>query len=185
MKKRTVSDEAIAEAFAKRCHKCRYRGAESKTQCCDYILHTGHMRGCSVSDCDKFVRGDRMKVGEPPNSPIQRKRRKIRKHAGRKTAEHEKVKPEPKPNRKRLRGRKKEAVTKIGELIDAYCDTHEISAADFAKSIYTHFSSVSNWRRGYNLPGESAMVRMSEVMGISVDEIKAAVNADHGAKAKL
>lgn len=36
----------------KRCKQCVYFSA--LTQTCDYILVTGHSRGCDAAECDKF-----------------------------------------------------------------------------------------------------------------------------------
>ena len=47
------------ETVTKNCrHRtCAYRGKIGSTPCCDYILTTGHVRGCSIGKCDKYKRG--------------------------------------------------------------------------------------------------------------------------------
>ena len=43
---------------SKKCRTCQYRETDSKKGNCDYIGKTGHRRGCSSTDCDKYVKGD-------------------------------------------------------------------------------------------------------------------------------
>lgn len=42
-----------------RCSTCMYRAGKSEPNGCDYILITGHSRGCSVEECDKHERQPR------------------------------------------------------------------------------------------------------------------------------
>lgn len=46
------------------CKTCRYRGIENGkvTNGCDYIEMEKHSRGCSVEECDKYVKGRRKKA---------------------------------------------------------------------------------------------------------------------------
>ena len=44
----------------KKCRTCCYRGESGKNGC-DYIWITGEMRGCSVEECSRYVRGRRLK----------------------------------------------------------------------------------------------------------------------------
>ena len=45
------------------CGGCKYMGtiggSGSSPKCCDYLLLTGHLRGCSVENCDKKEIGQR------------------------------------------------------------------------------------------------------------------------------
>ena len=154
MDRKPITDADIADVYAKRCHKCQYRGPENGAQCCDYILHTGHMRGCSILECDKFVKGRKLKVGEPANSPIQRKRREI-----------------TKPKRNADKRRKKPAQTEVGGLIDAYCQTHGLYIMDFAKEIGASRSAVSAWRMGKQAPKEETLKRLRDVIGVDMDTL--------------
>lgn len=44
-------------------HKdCKYRGSIDHQTCCEYILVTGHKRGCTIADCDKYEKGRRRRV---------------------------------------------------------------------------------------------------------------------------
>lgn len=49
-------------ADRKKCRSCRYRARPEQVNRCDYIEHAKHSRGCVVEDCDRYVRGKRMKV---------------------------------------------------------------------------------------------------------------------------
>lgn len=45
------------------CKTCRYRPDKRMSQRgmgCDYLDLVGHSRGCSVEDCDKYEKGNRM-----------------------------------------------------------------------------------------------------------------------------
>ena len=44
------------------CKSCQYRG--DGTYGCNYICITEHSRGCKAEDCDKYVRGARIKSNE-------------------------------------------------------------------------------------------------------------------------
>lgn len=53
----------------KACKKCKYRGRGAGTNNplstqsrCDFILHTGQMRGCKAEDCNRFVKGAKIKA---------------------------------------------------------------------------------------------------------------------------
>lgn len=43
-----------------KCKTCQYRAQKQMPNNCDYILITGHMRGCDPSRCKKYVKGDRL-----------------------------------------------------------------------------------------------------------------------------
>lgn len=53
------------EVNKERCGGCKYMGtiggSRSSPKCCDYLLLTGHSRGCSVENCDKKEIGKRRK----------------------------------------------------------------------------------------------------------------------------
>lgn len=61
MRKRTIN------GFYKiidRCKSCKYRGSDCGYGNCDYILITGHMRGCDPENCDKYEKGKRLRWKE-------------------------------------------------------------------------------------------------------------------------
>ena len=47
----------------KKCKTCKYRARSNSINGCDYIDHNkGKSRKCKVEDCDKYVRGSRLKM---------------------------------------------------------------------------------------------------------------------------
>lgn len=48
-------------ADRKKCRSCRYRARPEQVNRCDYIEFARHSRGCDVEDCDRYVRGRRLK----------------------------------------------------------------------------------------------------------------------------
>lgn len=49
----------------KKCATCQYRETRPGKGGCDYIGKTGHRRGCSVENCDKYVEDKHEKVAAP------------------------------------------------------------------------------------------------------------------------
>lgn len=51
-------------ADRKKCKTCRYRQGPWDTRqgrgSCDYLEITGHMRGCTPEDCNRYVKGPRL-----------------------------------------------------------------------------------------------------------------------------
>lgn len=48
----------------KKCKTCQYKSRNPYLNNCDYILHEGHSRVCNVADCDKYVKGRRLRINE-------------------------------------------------------------------------------------------------------------------------
>ena len=47
----------------KKCKTCQYRSAKPSINNCDYIEHNdGRSRRCKVEDCDKYVKGKRLRL---------------------------------------------------------------------------------------------------------------------------
>lgn len=47
----------------KKCKTCQYRSAKPSVNGCDYIEHNkGKSRKCKVEDCDKYVKGKRVRI---------------------------------------------------------------------------------------------------------------------------
>lgn len=42
------------------CKKCKYRAEKGRAENCNYILFTGHRRGCPAEKCDKYEKGKRI-----------------------------------------------------------------------------------------------------------------------------
>lgn len=53
----------------KKCKTCIYRAAEAELGNCDYILITGHMRGCPAGDdCIRYEKGERIGLKKHVNT---------------------------------------------------------------------------------------------------------------------
>lgn len=48
----------------KKCKTCKYRGKADQFIGCEFILHFGRSRGCSVEECDKYEKGPRQRLPE-------------------------------------------------------------------------------------------------------------------------
>ena len=56
-KKQTKKQKAVS---SKKCESCIYRtyvGESEMEVACYYIVNTGHRRGCSIEDCNKYKEG--------------------------------------------------------------------------------------------------------------------------------
>lgn len=49
-------------ADRKKCRSRRYRARPEQVNGCNYIEYAKHSRGCDVEDCDRYVRGRRLKA---------------------------------------------------------------------------------------------------------------------------
>ena len=45
-----------------KCATCKYRCRLEEHTCCQFILITGHMRGCSPENCTRYISGKRIKL---------------------------------------------------------------------------------------------------------------------------
>lgn len=61
---RVKRNRSVSETVDKHCkHKdCKYRGWVGGCRSCDYLLITGKLRDCNISECDKYESGKREKV---------------------------------------------------------------------------------------------------------------------------
>lgn len=46
----------------KRYKTCKYRASKYDPNHCDYALITGRIRGCDPDECDKYEKGERLRV---------------------------------------------------------------------------------------------------------------------------
>ena len=53
-----------------KCKTCVYRAADTDPNNCDYALVTKKCRGCSVSECDKYIKGDRIGIIDHFQHPL-------------------------------------------------------------------------------------------------------------------
>lgn len=45
-----------------KCKTCQYRAAEQDANNCDYYLITNKRRGCPADNCDKYVKGPKIRL---------------------------------------------------------------------------------------------------------------------------
>ena len=57
----TRNDDGTYYCNTGTCRSCVY-GAKKSTTECNYMIKTGHRRGCSPRACDKFIKGDPLKI---------------------------------------------------------------------------------------------------------------------------
>ena len=145
------SEKDIDKIISEKCTHCGYRGMLDGRICCDYIIHTGKVRGCRPDKCDKFFPGNRRKIcvrpGNPPNS------KKVVPYVRR----HKSTKP---------------AATYFGLMIEDYMVSHKLMQRDFAERIGVKEDAVSGWRIGKHYPGSDSIKRISVVTGISEEDIR-------------
>ena len=139
-----LTDEALAEAYAKRCKKCRYRGPKGGAYQCGYLLIEGHMRGCGIENCKRYKPGKRREASQPPNSPIQRQRRTIQKRKASRSA--------------------------LGRVIDMWQIKHNMTNRELATLLGINVATISKWRNG-SKPQEPQIVKLGQVLGIDVRDI--------------
>lgn len=141
-----LTDEALAEAYAKRCKKCSYRGPKGGAYQCSYLLVEGHMRGCSIENCKRYKPGKRIEASQPPNSPIQRQRRTIQKRKASKSA--------------------------LGRVIDMWQIKRNMTNRELAALLGINVATISKWRNG-SKPQEPQIIKLGQVLGIDVRDIVA------------
>jgi len=159
MKKRkeTWSDftqDDIDEIIAEKCTYCGYRGVLGEKLCCDYIIHTGHSRGCRPDKCDKFKPGTRKKVLVQPS--LSHKKRKV--------SVYESKRRHTSPAR-----------CYLGLMLDAYMHSHRLTQRDLAEMIGAKEDAVSRWRLGKRNPKTKTVRKIAEALGIEEERIRAEI----------
>lgn len=145
------TQDDIDKIILEKCTHCGYRGMTGGRLSCDYILHTGHSRGCRPDKCTKFKQGTRKKILVRPGNPPKSKR----------VVDYDINKKTAKPPR-----------THIGKLIDGYMESHKIFQRDFAELIGFKEDAVSHWRMGKTSPKNRAIRAIAEVTGIDEEIVR-------------
>ena len=151
---KNFTDEDIDKLWNTRCDKCGYRGSTGTDKCCDYILHTGHRRGCRPDQCDKFMQG---------------KRRKLR--VGIPSKKRSAVIREWEPSQKR-HPRLLNSKTYFGRMLDKYVQEKGIDYTTFAQEAGVSIASVAKWRQGTQKIGAESMKKISITMDVDVEAVK-------------
>lgn len=60
----TPDEKSVKTNKRTHCAKCQYSGSSSMGLCCNYLLITGKIRGCNSRYCIRYVKGQRIRIGE-------------------------------------------------------------------------------------------------------------------------
>ena len=63
----------MAVAKRKRCKTCQYRSASTDLYGCDFMLITGKRRGCPVDDCNRYIKGEKIRNIDALRVPRRKK----------------------------------------------------------------------------------------------------------------
>lgn len=102
------------------------------------------MRGCGIENCKRYKAGKRREASQPPNSPIQRQRRTIRKRKASRSA--------------------------LGRVIDMWQIKHNMTNRELASLLGINVATITKWRNG-SRPQEPQIVKLEQVLGIDVRDI--------------
>lgn len=64
-----MKDNMINKGPRKQCKTCRYRESDYKRGC-NYLLVTGHMRGCDAEDCSRYEKGAKIRLENNPEGSM-------------------------------------------------------------------------------------------------------------------
>ena len=73
----------------KKCGTCKYRCRLSENTCCQFILVTGHMRGCDPEDCIRYISGKRINLPKKDSNFADFQRKEYEKWEERMRKKHE------------------------------------------------------------------------------------------------
>lgn len=124
------------------CYGCEFRGKLGSETHCDYILITGHSRGCSMDECTK---------GRPAAGP----RPKVKPKAL--TAEMLHPMSKKEVQKKRL---------KIGEWINEGLKKKRMSIATLASVCGVSKTTAYHWSDGYSTPYPENILKLAKVLDI-------------------
>lgn len=150
-----MTEDDIEKIWKERCRKCKYRGSRSGHGLCNYLIETGHSRGCRPDECTKFMEGARIKTIVRPK--VNEKSDRTRKQ------------------RKTKCIVKYPALTYFGETLDKYMIKNNMQQKDFADYLGMKVSCISEWRRGKTKPKEKNLIKVCNAIGIELSEGKALI----------
>jgi transcriptional regulator with XRE-family HTH domain len=148
------TQDDIDKILMEKCTHCGYRGMTGGRLSCDYIIHTGHSRGCRPDKCNKFKKGIRKKVIVHPS--LSRKKKKVSAYVY---------------SSKRL----KPPVTHFGKMLDDYMKAHKLVQRDFAELIGYKEDAVSGWRLGKRKPQKKAILAIAKQICVDEEIVRAEI----------
>ena len=132
------------------CYECEFRGKLGSETHCDYILITGHMRGCSMDECTK---------GRPAAGP----REKIKPKAL--TAEM--LHPPRKDDLKKKR-------SKVGAWINEGMKKKRMSIATLASICGVSKTTAYHWSDGYSVPYPENITKLARILDMDAKDERVA-----------
>ena len=132
------------------CYECEFRGKLGSETHCDYILITGHMRGCSMDECTK---------GRPAAGP------------------REKIKPKALtaemlyPSRKAEMQNKR---SKVGSWINEGLTKKRMSIATLASICGVSKTTAYHWSDGYSTPYPENIKKLARVLDMDAKDERVA-----------
>lgn len=148
-----MTDKDIDEIYKTKCRKCKYRGTFGSRKCCDYILHTGHSRGCRPDKCTRFEKGPRQKMtvnpgidGRPGQVGAYKKSTYV-----------------------------KRSGTYFGKIIEDYLYKNGLQQRDLGDKVGVKSFTIADWRHLKKKPSDENLEALCAVIGISVETAKEAM----------
>jgi len=166
--------DRLTKAWSERCGSCIYRGAQPPQSCCNYILITGHMRGCPVEGCSKYEKGEKIIIVED----VDMKGREL------KYSKRERGRRQQKSRDDAARKKWAPPATRIGIMIDAHLEKTGLPQSALARELEIDGSTLSGWRlKAQRLKPEN-VEKLARVLGVSAEEVQRAVKEEWKNKGK-
>ena len=125
------------------CYECDFRGKLGSETHCDYILITGHMRGCSMDECTKC---------RPAAGP------------------RAKIKPKALTAEMMMQPRRKDELkarrVKIGQWINEGLKKKRMSIATLASIAGVSKTTAYHWSDGYSTPYPENIMKLAKILDI-------------------
>ena len=160
--------DRLTKAWSERCGSCVYRGAQPPQSCCNYILITGHMRGCPVEGCSKYEKGEKIIIVED----VDMKGREL------KYSKRERGRRQQKSRDDAARKKWAPPATRIGKMIDIYLEKTGLTQNGLARELQISCGTLSAWRLKPQRIAKENMEKLAKVLNVPVEEVRRAVEEE-------
>ena len=160
--------DRLTKAWSERCGSCVYRGAQPPQSCCNYILITGHMRGCPVEGCSKYEKGEKIIIVED----VDMKGREL------KYSKRERGRRQQKSRDDAARKKWAPPATRIGRMIDAHLEKTGLTQNGLARELQISCGTLSAWRLKPQRIAKENMEKLAKVLNVPVEEVRRAVKEE-------
>lgn len=160
--------DRLTKAWSERCGSCIYRGAQPPQSCCNYILITGHMRGCPIEGCSKYEKGEKIIIVEDPDM----KGREL------KNSKRERGRQQQKSRDDAARKKWAPPATRIGRMIDAHLEKTGLTQNGLARELQISCGTLSAWRLKPQRIAKENMEKLAKVLNVPVEEVRRAVEEE-------